>query len=263
MKKQLPKISIITPSYGQGHFIKQTIESVLSQNYPNLEYWVMDGGSKDDTVDILKSYGKKINWISEPDKGQTDALNKGLKRVSGEILAYLNSDDVYLPGTLHKVAQLFAENPKSLWLTGEYRVVDENNLPREGFITIYKSVQRWVMSLAPFLQPIILGMNNPIIQPSTFWRRELQEKIGLFSVDRRYTMDYEYWLKALKFGPALIVPFAFSAFRVHSLSKGGSAYEKQMNEQLETAKRQGVPAPWLFLQRLHNQLIIAVYKIIR
>jgi glycosyltransferase involved in cell wall biosynthesis len=228
-----------------------------------IAFWVIDGGSKDDTVKILKSYGKKINWISEPDKGQTDALNKGLKRVSGEILAYINSDDVYEPGTFQKVARLFEENPQTLWLTGEYKVVDENNQPREGFITIYKSIQRWIMSLAPWLQPMILGINNPVIQPSTFWRRELQEKIGLFSVDRRYTMDYEYWLKALKHGPVLVVPHLFSAFRVHSLSKGGSAYEKQMAEQLETARRSGVSPLWLWLQSLHNQLIIAVYKRIR
>lgn len=263
MAKDFPKISIVTPSFGQGRFIRQTIDSVLDQKYPNLEYWVIDGGSKDETVEILKSYGKKLNWISEPDKGQTDALNKGLKRVSGDILAYINSDDVYLPGTFEKVSQLFAENPQSLWLTGEYRVVDENNLPREGVITIYKSVQRWLMSCAAFLQPVILGVNNPIIQPSTFWRRELQEKIGLFSVDRRYTMDYEYWLKALKQSPVLIVPHIFSAFRVHSQSKGGSAYSQQMSEQLETAQRQGVSPFLLLLQRLHNQLIIAVYTFIR
>jgi glycosyltransferase involved in cell wall biosynthesis len=263
MAKQPPKISIITPSYNQGDFIGQTIESVLAQDYPNLEYWVMDGGSTDNTLEILKSYGKKINWVSEPDKGQTDALNKGLARVSGDILAYINSDDVYMPGTFQKVAQLFEQHPEALWLTGEYTVVDENNQPREGFITIYKSIQRWLMMSAPFLQPIIMGINNPIIQPSTFWRRDLQDKIGLFSVDRRYTMDYEYWLKALKLGPALIVQDVFSAFRVHSQSKGGSAFHKQMNEQLETAKRQGVSPILLALQWLHNKLIIAVYSVIR
>lgn len=90
-----PKISIITPSYNQGSFIKQTIDSVLNQNYQNLEYWVIDGGSTDKTVKILKSYGRKIKWISEKDKGQTDAINKGLKKITGDIIAFINSDDYY------------------------------------------------------------------------------------------------------------------------------------------------------------------------
>ncbi len=102
-KQHLPKISIITPSYNQGRFIKETIDSVLSQNYPNLEYWVMDGGSTDETVKVLKSYGKKINWVSKKDKGQTNAINEGLKKVTGDIIAYINSDDVYAPDVFRQV----------------------------------------------------------------------------------------------------------------------------------------------------------------
>ena len=102
---KLPKISIVTPSFNQAKFIRATIDSVLSQDYPDLEYFIIDGGSTDGTTEILKSYGQKIKWISEKDKGQTDAINKGLKLSEGELLAYLNSDDIYLPGALKKVGE--------------------------------------------------------------------------------------------------------------------------------------------------------------
>ena len=99
----LPKITIITPSYNQGEFVGQTIESVLSQDYPDLEYIVMDGGSTDGTLDVLKQYDGRLHWTSEPDRGQSHAINKGLRQASGEILAFLNSDDLYEPGALMKV----------------------------------------------------------------------------------------------------------------------------------------------------------------
>jgi glycosyltransferase involved in cell wall biosynthesis len=102
---ELPKISIITPSYNQGKFIRQTIESIQAQNYPNYEHIIVDACSTDDTVEILKSYGNTIQWISEKDKGQADAINKGIRMATGQILAYINSDDYYLPGAFFRVAQ--------------------------------------------------------------------------------------------------------------------------------------------------------------
>ena len=106
-----PTVSIVTPSFNQGRFIRETIESVLSQDYPAIEYMVIDGGSTDETVSILKSYGNRIFWISEPDSGQSDAINKGWKRATGEILTWLNSDDVYLPGAIAKAADYLQRHP--------------------------------------------------------------------------------------------------------------------------------------------------------
>ncbi len=261
--KSLPVVTVITPSFNQAQFLEQTIKSVLSQNYPALEFWVMDGGSTDGSVEILRKYTGQLNWVSEKDKGQTDAINKGLERASGEILMYINSDDVMLPGTIWKVVRLFERYPQALWLTGDYRIIDANNRPREGFIAIYKRVQRSLMGRFLWLQPIFLGINNPIAQPSTWWRREALEEVGRFTTSLRYTMDYEFWLRLLKVRRALNVPFEFSAFRVHSLSKGGTAYQKQMAEQLEVAREQGVSPVLLALQALHNRLILAVYRWIR
>src|SRR5688500_4533124 len=118
-----PKISIITPSLNQGDFIEQTILSVLSQDYPNLEYLVVDGGSSDATLGVLAKYAGKVTWISEADKGQTDAINKGLRRATGSIVGYLNADDLLLPGTLNKIGEVFSDHPQARWATGTCRIV--------------------------------------------------------------------------------------------------------------------------------------------
>src|SRR5215208_6362038 len=118
------KISIITPSLNQGDFSEQTILSVLSQDYPNLEYLVVDGGSSDATLGVLAKYSGKVIWLSEVDKGQTDAINKGLRRATGSIVGYLNADDLLLPDTLKKVEQAFSNHPQTGWVTGKCRIVD-------------------------------------------------------------------------------------------------------------------------------------------
>ncbi len=119
-----PKISIITPSWNQGPFIERTIRSVLEQGYPNLEYIVMDGGSTDGTIDILRKYEGRLTWVSDKDKGQADAINKGITRSTGDIIAYLNSDDIYETGALRKAADHFSAHPDDRWLTGQCRIID-------------------------------------------------------------------------------------------------------------------------------------------
>lgn len=259
----LPVVTVVTPSFNQAQFLEETIQSVLGQEYPALEYWVMDGGSTDSSVEILRRYNGQLNWVSEKDKGQTDAINKGFERASGDILMYINSDDVMSPGVIWKVVKLFEEHPDAQWITGEYQIIDQDGKPREGFIAVYKRIQRAIMQLLPFAQGFFLGINNPVAQPSTWIRRSAWEEVGPFSVELRYTMDYEYWLRLLALSPVLIVSDVLSKFRVHSLSKGGTAYHTQMAEQLSVARAQGVAKPLLVLQGLHNQLILFVYQFIR
>ncbi len=184
-KKQWPKISIITPSYNQGKYIERTIKSVLDQNYPNLEYIVMDGGSTDETVDILKKYDDKIIWTSEPDKGQTDAINKGIRRSTGDIIGYLNSDDTYEPEAFTTVANFFVSHPQAAFIHGKGKHIDENDTYIEDYPskpTDYKG----------------LHAQCHVCQPTTFWKRELMDNIGYFDDTLQYAMDVEYWTRASK-----------------------------------------------------------------
>lgn len=257
VKKIYPKISIITPSYNQGHFIKETIDSVLNQNYPNLEYIVMDGGSTDDTIKILKSYGAKIKWVSKRDKGQTDAINQGIKKTNGDIVTYINSDDVMLPNTLHTVADYFIKNKNAIWLTGDCHIINEKGKKIQSFVTKYKKFLRY------FPNKSVLSIANFIVQPSTFWRRSLIDEIGLFDETLHYCMDFDYWMRAIVHYPLHILPNYFSLFRIHGDSKGGLLFEKQFSEEHELVKRYNKNIFIRFLHKIHATLIVQVYKIVK
>jgi glycosyltransferase involved in cell wall biosynthesis len=255
--KRLPTISIITPSFNQGHFIKETIDSVLSQNYPNLEYLVMDGGSTDDTVKILKSYGEKIKWISKKDKGQTDAINQGIKMTHGDIVAYLNSDDVMLPNTLNTIAEYFLNNNDAMWLTGDYFIIDEHGNKIQPLVIKYKRLLR------NFPNKITLSIANFIIQPSTFWRRSLSNEIGFFREDLHYVMDFEYWMRIIQIYPLHVLSNPFSLFRIHGSSKGGSLFEKQFTQEHEIVVEYTKNPIIRLFNKIHSSLIVLIYKIIK
>lgn len=252
-----PKISIITPSFNQGHFIKETIDSVLNQNYPNLEYIVMDGGSTDDTVKILKSYGNKIKWVSKKDKGQTDAINKGIKKTTSEIVAYLNSDDVMLPNTLDIVAKYFINNKEAMWLTGDYSIIDEKGKKIQSFVTSYKRFLR------KYPNKTVLSIANFIIQPSTFWRRSLMDEIGFFDDALHYCMDFDYWMRTINHYPIHILQNHFSLFRIHGNSKGGALFEKQFKEEHDIVVEYVTNPVVRLLHKIHTMIIIIVYKLIK
>src|SRR5512136_340290 len=184
-----PRITVVTPSFNQASFIEQTIHSVLTQGYPNLEYIVMDGGSTDGTVDILRKYEKHLIWTSGKDGGQSDALNKGFRRASGEILAYINSDDVYAPGALLKAGGFFASHPQACWLTGRCRNIDAEGREIRKLIKVYKSF--WML----FRSYKVLLAIDYISQPATFWRREVIQQVGPFDEKLHLTMDYDYSLR--------------------------------------------------------------------
>ncbi|MBI4032695.1 glycosyltransferase [Candidatus Berkelbacteria bacterium] len=252
-----PSISIVTPSYNQAHFLGATIESILSQDYPNLEYIVIDGGSTDGSVDILRTYGNRIRWVSEPDRGQTDAINKGLRQTSGEIVAYLNSDDVLEPGALHRVVRTFQDHPDARWLTGQCRIINEHGQPIRSFIRSYKSF--WLKRYSRGK----LFVTNFIAQPATFWRRSVHDEIGYFDESLRYVMDYDFWLRLSALGDPLIVPHPLAAFRIHAASKGESQYYKQFAEDAEVVSRYAQQRGQLALHRLHNQGIVFAYQLLK
>src|SRR5690348_14154892 len=123
-ERERPLVTVVTPPFNQGRFIRETIESVLSQDYPNLEYLVIDGGSTDETQEVLKAYGSRLCWVAEKDEGQADAVNKGLRKAKGEIFGWLNSDDTYLPGTISKIVQFFQAFPRVALVYGQAKYVD-------------------------------------------------------------------------------------------------------------------------------------------
>lgn len=257
----LPSVNIVTPSFNQGIFLKQTIESVLSQRDPSLVYWVMDGGSTDTSVSIMKRYKGKLGWVSEKDKGQTDAINKGIKKFltmlnDDDIVAYINSDDYYMPGAFQKVRKVFAEKPDVNWVVGDAVIVDRNGEEIQKPIRLYKSLFR--------LLPFSLWIGNPYPQPSVFLRARVVKEGGLFREDLSYVMDYEYWLRTqTKFGAPYRLDSPLSSFRIHGESKGGSQYTRQFAEEYRVLCEYTKNPFIRCIHWLHTQCILLVYKILK
>jgi len=253
-----PKMTIITPSLNQGVFIEKTIRSVLSQAYPNLEYIIMDGGSSDNTLSILESYSDRVKWISEKDNGQTDAVNKGLRMAGGEIVTYLNADDVLLPGTLLKVAQKFMETPNTMWVTGKCRIIDENDREIRRLITAYKNLYLF-LDYRP-----LLFVTDYISQPGTFWRAGLLTELGYLDESLHYAMDYEYWLRLYTNYPLAFIPEYLAAFRIHSQSKNTNAGHQDVyvNEEKVAIRRYTGSKLLHTLHDVHRWLMTTAYSMI-
>jgi glycosyltransferase involved in cell wall biosynthesis len=225
-----PRISVITPSLNQGRFIERTIRSVLSQGYPDLEYIVVDGGSTDGTHEILRRYEGRLRWLSGGDNGQSDAINKGIRLSTGEIIAYLNSDDTYEPGALETVAAYFASHPSALWATGRCRMIDEEDREIRGLITSYKD-----MLLSRYSYRLLL-ITNFISQPATFLRRRAIAEFGLFDPAHHLVMDYDYWLRIGRVHRPGIIEERLACFRVHGASKTSSSFRRTFRQELEVSR---------------------------
>ena len=227
-------MSIVTPSYNQGRYIEQTIQSVLNQDYANLEYIVVDGGSSDNTIDILKKYEGRLTWISEKDRGQADAINKGFHMAKGEILAWLNSDDTYLPGAVHHAVHYFAAHPEVGMLYGEGCHVDADGELIERYNSEPFNYQR--LSEVCF-----------ICQPTVFLRAEVINAVGPLDVTLDYCMDYEYWMRIAKRFRIGYLPTYLANSRLHVDTKTLSKRVEVHQETLQVVKRHygQVPMRWI------------------
>lgn len=228
-----PQISIVVPSYNQGQFIRATIDSILAQNVEGLEVWVIDGGSKDNTVDVLCSYGNKIQWVSEKDRGQSHAINKGFERARSDILGYLNSDDTYQPGALATALEAFRQHPESDFIYGDFNYIDAagNILARRRTTNFDYDILRFD--------------HNFICQPASFWRRSVIERIGPIAEDLYYLMDYEYYLRAAAAGMCFFhVRQNLANLRLHKECKTVSGQSEA--QQRYAAVRAAIVAPYSF-----------------
>jgi len=213
------KITIITPSFNQGKFLEETILSVLNQKYSNLEYIIFDGGSSDNSVEIIKKYKKQLAyWESQKDRGQSHAINKGLRIATGDIIGWLNSDDTYLPGTFNIIVRMFQRYPEFDAIYGNQVLTDtegrflriKHELPYSYHRLMYNMYQS---------------------QPATFLRRSVIDQIGFLNEDLHYSMDYEYFLRLGKRCKVKHVPYLFAKYRLHANSKSATyGQDKHMTE---------------------------------
>lgn len=206
---KLPKITIVTPSYNQGQYLEETIRSVLMQDYPNLEYIVIDGGSTDDSLPIIQKYAKHLAyWVSEPDGGQAQAINKGFRRSTGDMMGWLNSDDLLLPDALWRVARAFVRRPDTMIVTGLRKVYDHDS--------------RFLHNLFDAIPTEdILRIRCSVFQETTFWRRAVWETVGELDETFQYALDFAYWQRVLDAGYRFtLLPYYLGGFRLHADSKG-------------------------------------------
>jgi glycosyltransferase involved in cell wall biosynthesis len=242
----LPRITIVTPSYNQGQFIETTIRSVLLQGYPNLEYIIIDGGSNDNSVEIIQKYAPWLTyWVSEKDRGQANAINKGFARATGDLYAYLNSDDFYEPGALHACALAFKDGHQ--WLVGRVRCWQAGvgtwpfpQLPGNSFA-------KWFLSC-------------PIPQAGSFWSAKLHHEMGQFREDLNYIIDYEFWLRFrfIKRIKPYYINRTIAVYRLHSQSKTvarNSEFTGEGHPILSQYKRRlnFIQLGWLWVARRHRK----------
>lgn len=211
----LPSISLVTPSFRHGRFLERTILSVLAQEYRRLEYVVQDGGSDDGTLEILQSYGPRLSrWSSEPDGGQSQAINRGFAPTSGEVMGWLNSDDLLLPGALHRVGEMFRRHPEIDVVYGNRVLVDEHDM----------QVGRWVL---PGHDGELLSWADYVPQETLFWRRRAWERVG-GRVDEsfRFAMDWDLLIRMRDSGARFLhIRHLIGAFRVHASQKTSDCIE--------------------------------------
>jgi glycosyltransferase involved in cell wall biosynthesis len=231
----LPKITVITPSYNQGPYIEKTIKSVLEQDYPNLEYLVLDACSKDETGAILAKYSDRLTAIIEKDKGQSDAVNKGVARATGEIIAWLNSDDTYTPGALRAAGEYLAAHPDIAAVYGDADYIGED----DRFIAECVHLERWSHHR-------LVHYSDFIVQPACVFRKAAFDAVGGLDVDIHYPMDYDLWLRMAGAGQKFAyIPKKLAHFRWFGENKtavGGMARMDEIKRIAMRAGASGLPA---------------------
>jgi GT2 family glycosyltransferase len=251
------RISVVTPSFNQVGFVERTLLSVKNQQTAfGVEHIVVDGVSTDGSLEVLKRYEGQIRLISEPDRGMSDALNKGFALCRGDIIGWLNTDDLYLPGTLARVAEYFDTHPECLWVYGKCRIIDEEDREIRQWITAYKN------QLAANFRYNRLLLENYISQPAVFMRRDALAAAGPLDLGLPTAMDYDLWLRFAKLGKPGFIDEYLAAFRVHRNSISSKQFREQFEEQYAIHKRYDRRWLYLFLNRVHILKAMWSYMVI-
>lgn len=245
-----PLVSIVTPSYNQASFLEQTMRSVLDQEYPRLEYFVADGGSSDGSVDVIKKYAHRLAWwVSEKDSGQAEAICKGLGRANGEIVAWLNSDDYYLPGAVSSAVKTFQQHPDAVLVYGDMLAVDGSGQT----LNLLKYAQ---LSFEDLLCFQIIG------QPAVFFRREAYEQAGGLDITFHYMLDHHLWIRLARQGRLVHMPQTWAAARFHPQAKNRNLaveFGREAFRILEWLKGQpDLAETWALLQ---NRPLAAAHRV--
>jgi glycosyltransferase involved in cell wall biosynthesis len=230
-----PLVSVITPVFNGAEFLRVSIDSVLSQDYPSIELIVVDGESADGTLDILRSYGDRITWFSEKDRGQSDAINKGSARSAGTILTWLNADDYFMPGAVRRAVEVFKTNPDVALVYGRLQLVYRDGTPR-----------RFDHQVREASYHELLQWDNLVGQPGVFYSRAAWDACGPLSLVDHYAMDWDLWIKIARQFPIKYTPQIFAAFRTYPESKTGSGGLERLEEIRVMLERNGSRAPHLY-----------------
>ena len=255
------KLSIVTPSYNGRRFLDRAAASILSQSGDfSLEWVVVDGGSTDGTLEFLRGVNDpRLRWVSEPDRGQSHAINKGLALAGGDVVAWLNADDVYAPGALAAVAAAFEANPAAAWLAGRCEVIDAAGRAIRPAVVRYKE-----RSLRRYTYRALLR-ENFVSQPAVFWRRDFGASVGPLDESLHWTMDYDLWLRmGRRADPLRLLDRVLAQFRLHPASKTGKVDRRQFDEQYAVACRYlGADRVSRAVHRFNVEKIVWAYRVMR
>jgi len=235
---KIPLVSIVTPSFNQSQYLEKTIQSVLNQDYPNLEYIIIDGGSTDGSVEIIKKYESEItHWVSEPDQGQTDAINKGFKLAKGEILAWLNSDDIYYPNAVQDVVKFLSDNLQVGMVYGDCDLIDGTGQVIGQFDARQTNHQR-----------LMRGHGN-IPQPAAFWQADLWDRVGPLDPTFQFAMDFDLWVRLSQVTELQYNPGLLAGFRIHDQAKTNTNFSNCWPEMRRVHRREGGGLISIFMGR--------------